>query len=158
MDEFSRQIAFLEEHSEYARRWLQAQPQWREWLRAQGCEKIDAKKVEGLLEVASLDSLNNADEAEFMAHLRLARQCLMLWLAFRDLNGMASLDEVTHSLSHFAQFAVNDCIAFIRKDLQVRFGLPWSQTTSSEMPLMVVGMGNLVVMILIFPRILISFF
>ncbi len=117
MDEFSRQIAFLEEHSEYVRRWLQAQPQWREWLRAQGCEKIDAKKVEGLLEVASLDSLNNADEAEFMAYLRLARQRLMLWLAFRDLNGMASLDEVTHSLSHFAQFAANDCIAFIRKDL-----------------------------------------
>ncbi len=58
-----------------------------------------------------------ADEAEFMAYLRLARQRLMLWLAFRDLNGMARLDEVTHSLSHFAQFAANDCIAFIRKDL-----------------------------------------
>ncbi len=143
MDDLSRQIAFLEQHSEYARRWLQAQPQWREWLRTYGCEKIDANGIERLLKTVALDGLSGADEAEFMARLRLTRQRLMLWLAFRDLNGLASLNEVTQGLSHFAQFAVNDCIAFIRKDLQERFGLPWSQTTNSEMPLMVVGMGKL---------------
>ena len=78
-----------------------------------------------------------------MSDLRLARQRLMLWLAFRDLNGMASLEEVTHSLSHFAQLATTDSIAFIRRDLQSRFGLPWSNSSNTEMPLMVVGMGKL---------------
>jgi glutamate-ammonia-ligase adenylyltransferase len=64
-------------------------------------------------------------------------------VAFRDLNGLADLDEVTHSLSHFAELAVSASIAFIREDLKNRFGLPWSSTTQSEMPLMVVGMGKL---------------
>ena len=78
-----------------------------------------------------------------MADLRLARQRLMLWLAFRDLNGLADLKEVTHSLSHFAEFAVHHALTFIHQDLQSRFGIPWSESTQSEMPLMVVGMGKL---------------
>ncbi len=144
MDEFSRQIEFLERHSNYARRWLYAKPEWREWLKAHGSQKIDLSAIQSLLEACKIDGLDgDHDEAQFMADLRLARQRLMLWLAFRDLNGMANLDEVTHSLSHFAQLAIADSIAFIRQDLQARFGLPWSDSTNSEMPLMVVGMGKL---------------
>jgi glutamate-ammonia-ligase adenylyltransferase len=144
MGDFSRQIEFLEQHSIYARRWLHAKPEWREWLRAHGHEKIDLHGIEGLLKACKIDSLSAGhDEAQFMTDLRLARQRLMLWVAYRDLTGMASLDEVTQSLSHFAQLAVSDCIAFIRRDLQDRFGLPWSQSTNLEMPLMVVGMGKL---------------
>jgi glutamate-ammonia-ligase adenylyltransferase len=56
---------------------------------------------------------------------------------------MASLDEVTHGLSHFAQLAVTDSIAYIREDLKSRFGLPWSKPNNNEMPLMVVAMGKL---------------
>jgi glutamate-ammonia-ligase adenylyltransferase len=73
----------------------------------------------------------------------MARQRLMLWVAFRDLNAMADLQEVTHALSHFAEFAVSAAIAFTREDLKNRFGLPLSKATQSEMPLMVVGMGKL---------------
>jgi len=144
MDDFSSQIEFLERHSNYARRWLHAKPEWHEWLRAHGHQKIDLQGIQDLLKTCKIDGLTAThDEAQFMADLRLARQKLMLWLAYRDLNGMAALDEVTHSLSHFAQLAVSDCIAFIRRDLQEYFGLPWSQSTHSEMPLMVVGMGKL---------------
>ena len=78
-----------------------------------------------------------------MANLRIARQRLMIWIAFRDLNGMASLDEVTRALSHFAELAVAASIAYIREDLKNQFGLPWSKPNHSEMPLMVVGMGKL---------------
>jgi glutamate-ammonia-ligase adenylyltransferase len=67
----------------------------------------------------------------------------MLWVACRDLNGMADLNEVTHALSHFAEEALALSIAYIREDLQRRFGIPWSSVTDSEMPLMVVGMGKL---------------
>ena len=144
MDDFSRQIDFLEQHSTYARRWLSAHPEWLEWLRIQGQKKVDIQGVEDLLKDNSLVcQVDGQDEALWMANLRLARQRLMLWVAFRDLNGMADLQEVTHALSHFAELAVSASIAFIREDLKNRFGLPWSNSTQSEMPLMVVAMGKL---------------
>jgi len=144
MDDFSRQIAFLEQHSTYARRWLSARPEWVEWLRNCGQKKITSQDIKELLLASRVPQDAGAvDDAQFMADLRLARQRLMLWVAFRDLNGMASLEEVTHGLSFFAQLAVAEAIAFIREDLQLRFGLPWSQVSDSEMPLMVVGMGKL---------------
>lgn len=144
MDEFSRQIDFLERHSTYARRWLSARPEWVEWLAIQGQKKVDLQGIKNLLDERQvIPESNEQDEAEWMANLRLARQRLMLWVAFRDLNGLADLGEVTHALSHFAELAVSASIEFIREDLKNRFGLPWSKTTQSEMPLMVVGMGKL---------------
>jgi glutamate-ammonia-ligase adenylyltransferase len=144
MDEFSRQIAFLEQHSTYARRWLNARPEWIDWLRSCGHKKVDLQGIQDLLKTSGIFQQGSGlPEAQFMANLRLARQRLMIWIAFRDLNGMASLDEVTHGLSHFAELAVADSIAYIREDLKNRFGLPWSQTNNAEMPLMVVGMGKL---------------
>ena len=144
MDEFSRQIECLKQHSTYARRWLSAQPQWVDWLAAQGRKTVDLEGIRTLLEVCHLGSTElEQDEAQFMANLRLARQRLMLWVALRDLSGLASLSEVTHALSHFAELAVSASIAYIREDLRARFGIPRSNTTQSEMPLMVVGMGKL---------------
>ena len=144
MDDFSRQIAFLKQHSTYAQRWLNARPEWLDWLRSCGQKKVDIQGIQDLLKISGLDQQEmGLDEAQFMAKLRLARQRLMIWIAFRDLNGMASLDEVTQGLSHFAELAVADSIAFIREDLKNRFGLPWSKLNNAEMPLMVVGMGKL---------------
>ena len=144
MDEFSRQIDFLERHSTYARRWLSARPEWLEWLSIQGQKRIDLQGIRQLLAECRIDSSSGEqDEVEWMANLRLARQRLMLWVAFRDLNGKADLQEVTHALSHFAELVVSASITFIREDLKNRFGLPWSKTTQSEMPLIVVGMGKL---------------
>ena len=144
MDEFSRQIAFLEQHSTYARRWLNARPEWIDWLRSCGQKKVDLQGIQDLLKTSGISQQRSGlDEAQFMANLRLARQRLMIWIAFRDLNGMASLDEVTHGLSHFAELVVADSIAYIREDLKNRFGLPWSKPNNAEMPLMVVGMGKL---------------
>ncbi|HAT39747.1 bifunctional [glutamate--ammonia ligase]-adenylyl-L-tyrosine phosphorylase/[glutamate--ammonia-ligase] adenylyltransferase [Polynucleobacter necessarius] len=144
MDQFSQQIDFLERNSTYARRWLGAQPEWLVWLRTHGPKGIDLQGIRNLLEECEVGRHDgDQDEAPWMAKLRLARQRLMLWVAFRDLNGMADLKEVTHALSYFAELAVSASIAYVREDLNNRFGLPWSQTTQSEMPLMVVGMGKL---------------
>jgi len=144
MDDFSRQIAFLQRHSTYAQRWLNAHPEWIDWLRTFGQQKVELQGIQGLLKTSGIAQQGSVlDEAQFMANLRLARQRLMLWIAFRDLNGMANLDEVTHGLSHFAQLAVADSIAYIREDLKSQFGLPWSKLNNAEMPLMVVGMGKL---------------
>ena len=143
MDDFSQQIEFLERHSTYARRWLHARPEWVDWLRSQADKKVDLQGVRNLLKTCGIGQQVELDESQFMANLRLARQRLMIWIALRDLNGAASLDEVTHGLSHFAELAVSDSIAYIREDLKSRFGLPWSNSNNAEMPLMVVGMGKL---------------
>lgn len=144
MSDFFSQIEFLKQHSTYALRWLNARPDWIDWLKTQGQQKVDLQGIQDLLAPCQQALLiEDQNEAQFMADLRLARQRLMIWVAFRDLNGMASLDEVTHALSHFAQEAVALSIAYVRQDLKRRFGLPWSSVTNSEMPLMVVGMGKL---------------
>ncbi|MBU3589442.1 bifunctional [glutamate--ammonia ligase]-adenylyl-L-tyrosine phosphorylase/[glutamate--ammonia-ligase] adenylyltransferase [Polynucleobacter sp. 80A-SIGWE] len=144
MTDFAAQIEFLKQHSSYAQRWLNSRPEWVDWLQSQAASKVDIPGIRGLLSPCQdALALPEQDEAQFMADLRLARQRLMLWIAFRDLNGMADLREVTHALSHFAEEALALSIAYIREDLQRRFGIPWSSVTNSEMPLMVVGMGKL---------------
>jgi len=144
MANFSAQIEFLKRHSTYAQRWLSAQPAWEQWLHDQAYQKIDLAFIRTLLNPCEAAIANKGvDESKFMADLRLARQRLMLCVAFRDLNGFADLDEVTHSLSAFAEMAVSLSIAYIREDLQGRFGIPWSADRNAEMPLMVVGMGKL---------------
>ncbi len=135
---------FLKRHSTYAERWLNAQPNWEEWLRIQSPQKVDIALIRNLLGPCESAIANERqDEAQFMADLRLARQRLMLCLGFRDLNGLADLDEVTHGLSAFAELAVSLSIAYIREDLAKRFGVPWNAERNIEMPLMVVGMGKL---------------
>ena len=135
---------FLKGHSTYAQRWLNAQPKWEGWIGSLTPQKIDLAFIQNLLIPCEAAIANEEqDESQFMADLRLARQRLMLYLGFRDLNGLADLDEVTHSLSSFAELTVSLSIAYIRGDLQRRFGLPWSTSTNAEMPLMVVGMGKL---------------
>ena len=144
MRDFSGQIEFLKQHSSYAQRWLNSHPEWLDWLRLQGSQTVNIDGIRDLLSACQEAlAISEQDEAQFMADLRLARQRLMLWIAFRDLNRTADLKEVTHALSHFAEEVVALSIAYIREDLQKRFGLPWSAVTNSEMPLMVVGMGKL---------------
>ncbi len=135
---------FLKRHSTYAQRWLNAQPGWEEWLRTQTPQKIDLPFIRNLLSPCEAAIMSeDQNEEQFMADLRLARQRLMLCLGFRDLNGLADLEEVTHSLSSFAELAVSLSIAYIREDLNKRFGVPRSASCNTEMPLMVVGMGKL---------------
>ncbi len=144
MTNFSAQIDFLKGHSTYAQRWLNAQPEWEGWLASHAYQEIDSALIRSLLMSCEAGIANEEqDESQFMADLRLARQRLMLCLGFRDLNGLADLDEVTHSLSSFAEMAIALSIAFIRKDLNRSFGAPWSVVSNAEMPLMVVGMGKL---------------
>lgn len=144
MTNFASQIEFLKQHSNYAQRWLNSRPEWLDWLKIQGAQAVDIDGIRYLLGACQEVLVSpEQNEAQFMANLRLARQRLMLWIAFRDLNGMADLKEVTHALSQFAEEAVALSIAYVRGDLQQRFGLPWSVVTNSEMPLMVVGMGKL---------------
>jgi len=142
--DFPAQLDFLKQHSTFARRWLSAHPDWEHWLSEVRSTQVDRDQIFALLQPCeALLEQAQVDEAQFMSALRLARQRCIIWLGFRDLNGLASLDEVMHSLSLFAESAINLSIPFIRKDLKERFGLPWNAELNLEMPLMVVGMGKL---------------
>ncbi|MEY3815132.1 MAG: hypothetical protein RJA18_1598, partial [Pseudomonadota bacterium] len=90
-------LHFLEKHSLFASRWLNAQPQWRAWLAERLHTPIEPNQIDGLL-LSLWQSLSqeSLEETLLMGELRLARQRLMLWIAYRDLNGLATLDEVTH--------------------------------------------------------------
>jgi len=137
-------LHFLEKHSLFASRWLNAQPQWRAWLAERLHTPIEPNQIDGLL-LSLWQSLSqeSLEETLLMSELRLARQRLMLWIAYRDLNGLAMLNEVTHALSYFAQQSLAYTVAFIRKDLKGRFGLPSARSADYELPLMIVGMGKL---------------
>ncbi len=137
-------LFFLEKNSVYANRWLSAHQDWRAWLGEHLHTQIDAAQIDQLLLPISqaLDS-SELDEAALMSELRLIRQRLMLWVACRDLNGLASLLEVTQALSYFAEQSLDLAVRYLRKDLQERFGLPWARTADYELPFMIVGMGKL---------------
>ena len=137
-------LSFLEKNSVYANRWLSAHPDWRDWLGERIHTPVDTNQIDQLLLPISQDLDNGAlDEAALMSQLRLSRQQLMLWIGCRDLNGIASLLEVTQSLSYFAEQAVGLTVRYVRADLQARFGLPWARTEDYELPFLIVGMGKL---------------
>ena len=144
MSLFQSQLRFLRRHSIFSDRWLIANPNWLEWLALRGPLPLDQAGILALLPEA-IEAANNANivEAEFMANIRIARQRFMIWLAFRDLNQLAGLAEVTTALSFFAEQVITIAVLRARLDLQTRFGLPWSDSLNCELPLMVVGMGKL---------------
>ena len=144
MSLFQSQVAYLRRHSVFSDRWLIANPNWLEWLALWGELPLERGGILALLPEAIAAASNpNTAETEFMAHMRLARQRFMIWLAFRDLNQLASLAEVTVALSFFAEQVIALAVLRARLDLQTRFGLPWSHDLNCELPLMVVGMGKL---------------
>ncbi len=144
MSLFQSQVSWLRRHSIFSDRWLIAHPDWLDWLAHWGSLPLDQAGVRTLLLGAIEAASNTHDtEANFMAQIRLARQRFMIWLAFRDLNQLASLAEVTAALSYFAEQAIGLAVLRARLDLQDRFGLPWSPTLHCELPLIVVGMGKL---------------
>ncbi len=137
-------LAFLEKHSLFSSRWLGAQSPWATWLEERLHIPIDPAQIDTLFSTLqeSLEQ-NTIEESALMNELRLIRQRLILWIGYRDLNGLANLDEVTHALSYFAQQCLALTVKHLRQDLKGRFGLPWARTADHEIPLMIVGMGKL---------------
>ena len=133
----------LREHSAYANRWLNAQPGWVDDLSARVshpiCEQVIDDILSGAREVLVQEPVNLE---VFASRLRLARQRFMLLTAYRDINGLADLKEVTEGISLFAEKAIAISIEALRIDMRPLVGEPLS-TDGMYVPLMVVGMGKL---------------
>ena len=133
-----KDISFLRAHSAYAVRWLNAYPQWEEWLLSVQEKAIDEHVVNDVLSQAlACDSLD-----ALMRELRLARQRFMLLLAFRDLSGLASLVEVTQGISLFGERAIEVAVEAIRNDMKNTVGEPVGPDGQYSPPI-IVGMGKL---------------
>lgn len=85
---------------------------------------------------------NIVDESSLKSALRRLRQQVMARIIVRDLNQLASLDEVLRTVSHLAELAINTAIKFLTSWLGAQYG----QATNSAgqiQDLIVVGMGKL---------------
>ena len=66
---------------------------------------------------------DSADEAEFHASLRNLRRHAMLHSIFRDINGLASLDEIVTTISTLADITVQAAQQFHASAVSTKFGL-----------------------------------
>jgi glutamate-ammonia-ligase adenylyltransferase len=125
-------LARLFRASRYAERLIFGAPHLREWL----LSHADRSAVET---VAALAALPIAADSTLDATLRLRRKQVMLAIMFRDINGLAHLDEVVTAISHFADHAVRLALAHHTKTLLAEYVV----SASLQSDLMVVGMGKL---------------
>jgi glutamate-ammonia-ligase adenylyltransferase len=139
----NKKISVLLENSAYAARWLNAQPQWLDLLIDSESQPVDSSTIERVLR-PSTHLLNSPvlDLTVLGAQLRLARQQLMLLLAFRDLNHEAPVSEVTQAMTLFAEKVIEIGLEALRKDMRGLVGEP-IDAGGRYLPLMVVGMGKL---------------
>jgi glutamate-ammonia-ligase adenylyltransferase len=82
------------------------------------------------------------DEPAFMDALRRLRRHELVRIAWRDLAGLAALDEILRELSTLADGAIRAALAFATRALAPRYGTPRSAAGEAQ-ELIVVGMGKL---------------
>ena len=83
-----------------------------------------------------------ADEAGLARQLRLLRRYILAQIMVRDLCGAAELAEVTASITHLADFAVNTALAFAEAHYTALYGTPIGRYSGAAQHLSVVAMGK----------------
>jgi glutamate-ammonia-ligase adenylyltransferase len=92
--------------------------------------------------LASGLATSNAGEQGFMDALRRLRRHELVRIAWRDLAGIATLEETLHELSALADGSIRAALAFATRALAPRYGTPRSAAGEAQ-ELVVVGMGKL---------------
>lgn len=118
-------------------RWLTAHPHLENELYASIQTPITE---DSLTHFACWDKLSQADS--LVPELRRLRQHVFTVLMVRDLAGYATLDEVVSTLSHFADFAIQQALTAIYRSFAA-YGDPIGEETGKKQELTVIGMGKL---------------
>jgi len=121
-------------YSRYAQRLLAAQPALARLPFDVPCSR--EQMLDALMREATVD------DASLGRALRLLRQEVMLRLIVRDLNGLANLQEVTHSTTTLAEVAITAALEHVDADLSRQYGVPRGPGGQRQQ-LHVVGMGKL---------------
>ncbi|THF55613.1 bifunctional [glutamate--ammonia ligase]-adenylyl-L-tyrosine phosphorylase/[glutamate--ammonia-ligase] adenylyltransferase [Pseudothauera rhizosphaerae] len=122
--------------SRFLRRMLDCRPWLGEQLAAHLDESVDADAMRAFLAQRGLsaDTLRPA--------LRDLRAWTICHVLVRDLAGLASLTEVTETMTVLAEVAIRTAHDLLREALVERYGVPLSPT-GWEQELLVIGMGKL---------------
>ena len=84
----------------------------------------------------------NEDEAGLARQLRILRRHVVAQIAVRDLNGLSGLDEVTQTITRFADFAVNTALDYAYGYYVGLYGTPTGRHSGEAQFLTVVAMGK----------------
>lgn len=131
---FADQLARTLAASRFAERALAAVPALVQSLERDAAQPFTAADMRAaLVDMAEPEALASA--------LRRLRLAVMLRTIHRDINGLATLDEVMRTVSDLADVAVSSALALHTHRLGLKHGLPMG--AAGPMPLWVVGMGKL---------------
>jgi glutamate-ammonia-ligase adenylyltransferase len=132
-------IAMLEHAgllSRYVRRLLANPPEL--FDAAQIVRPLDRQDMRRLLEPA-----RGAGDQVLQRRLRHLRQAVLLQIIARDLNGLATLDEVLDTITAFAEEAVCFTVDELSAAAERTFGIPLDARSAAAQRLVVVAMGKL---------------
>jgi [glutamine synthetase] adenylyltransferase / [glutamine synthetase]-adenylyl-L-tyrosine phosphorylase len=131
---FDNQLSRMFQASRYAERLCTANQSFIGELREHGNAPL-------LIEKENLPTSGSSDELN--AHLRKFRQRVMLRLIFRDVNGLADLNEVVTTISNLADFVLSSALDFHQAQVADKFSLSAAQRSGDNARLVIVGMGKL---------------
>lgn len=83
------------------------------------------------------------DENALAKQLRRLRHLVLAHIMVRDINRLSNLAEVTNTISHFADFAVNQALLFAHEYCVDLYGTPLGRHTQNKQYLSVIAMGKM---------------
>ena len=131
--------------SEWARAHLLNQPELviNPLLSGKFDQIYDADIVEKeLLDLFKQHDFSAQDLIKLMCDLRNFRKQQTLWIAYRDINQLALLEETLAALSHLATMLVRYTLQYLYEKEAKRFGYPCNQAQEPIQPILL-GMGKL---------------
>ena len=84
----------------------------------------------------------DGNEAEIARQLRILRRHVLAHIITRDIHRQSPLAEVTHTITQFADFAINTALNYAHAHYQVLYGIPIGRHTGTEQHLTVIAMGK----------------
>ena len=92
---------------------------------------------------AHLAAADLASDEALMRALRELRKRVMLRVIARDLNGLATLDEVIATVTNLADLAIRTGVEYLEHDMKARYGEPAAADDGRLQTMHVVAMGKL---------------
>ncbi|MCE2991002.1 MAG: bifunctional [glutamate--ammonia ligase]-adenylyl-L-tyrosine phosphorylase/[glutamate--ammonia-ligase] adenylyltransferase [Nitrosomonadaceae bacterium] len=144
MIDFDAGLRHLLHCSRFAERVLRRSPALEAWLQATAATSATSLVARFEAEPTRPEQGQAMDVTAFDRQLRKQRESLMLLIIYRDLNGLASLNEVMRAISAFADYAVNAARAVHHAALCAEWGIDaTAPAAAAQSDFIVVGMGKL---------------
>lgn len=123
--------------SRFVTRWLHADPARQTELDAMSRLSMSPAIFAELLQ----KEINNGKTVT--SAMRRVRNLVISCLIQRDLNGLADLDEVLRTVSHFADFVLQTHLQNLMQEMVASHGQPIGEETGEAQSLIILGMGKL---------------